>query len=263
MAINFTYPQGQRRAMTFSYDDGMTSDRRLVDIFNKYDVKGTFHLNSSLLGKAYSRIELDELTTLFNGHEIACHSSTHPFLETLPREAVISEILADRKTLERSAGYPVVGLSYPYGTYSPSVKELIKALGIVYARTTQATMSFKVPDDFLAWHPTCHHKHDIMTKLESFVNAKHPLALFYIWGHSHEFDNDNNWDIIEQFCEKAGADASIWHATNIEIFDYLHALKLVRLSVDGDRIRNLSALSVWIDHNGKSVELPPGETINL
>ena len=41
---------GKLKALTFSYDDGVTQDIRMIELFNKYNVKGTFNLNSELLG---------------------------------------------------------------------------------------------------------------------------------------------------------------------------------------------------------------------
>ena len=38
--------RGKMKAITFSYDDGVTQDKRLVDIFNKYGLKATFNINS-------------------------------------------------------------------------------------------------------------------------------------------------------------------------------------------------------------------------
>lgn len=49
--MKFLYPNGLEKALTFSYDDGRVFDRKLVEIFNRYGVKGTFHLNSGTLGK--------------------------------------------------------------------------------------------------------------------------------------------------------------------------------------------------------------------
>ena len=39
---------GKKKAVTFSYDDGVTQDRRLVEMMNTYGVKGTFNLNSGM-----------------------------------------------------------------------------------------------------------------------------------------------------------------------------------------------------------------------
>ncbi len=35
--------------LTFSYDDGVTQDIRLIELFNKYGMKATFNINSGLL----------------------------------------------------------------------------------------------------------------------------------------------------------------------------------------------------------------------
>ena len=40
------YKDGKRYALTFSYDDGCAQDRRLVELFNKYEMKATFNFNS-------------------------------------------------------------------------------------------------------------------------------------------------------------------------------------------------------------------------
>ena len=49
MTNNFMcYPNWKEKALTFSYDDGNIKDRDLVALFNKYNVKGTFNLNSEI-----------------------------------------------------------------------------------------------------------------------------------------------------------------------------------------------------------------------
>ena len=42
---------GKKKAVTFSFDDGVTQDIRLIEILNKYGLKGTFNLNSGLMAK--------------------------------------------------------------------------------------------------------------------------------------------------------------------------------------------------------------------
>lgn len=49
--MRFVYPDGKKKALTFSYDDGQIHDRRLVEILNRYGMKGTFHLNSGKLAQ--------------------------------------------------------------------------------------------------------------------------------------------------------------------------------------------------------------------
>jgi peptidoglycan-N-acetylglucosamine deacetylase len=262
MRIDFTYPEGKAKALTFSYDDGVVEDRQLVEIFNKYKVKGTFHINSGLLDKK-NHIAASEVAGLYEGHEVSCHSVTHPFLETMGKESVVAEILEDRRNLEALTGYPVVGLSYPFGTYNSQVLDILKSLGIVYSRTVKATEKFSLPDNFLEWHPTCHHNHDIMKKAEVFEKAYQSLCLFYVWGHSYEFARNDNWDLIENFCAKVSANDTVWYATNIEIYEYLTALKQIQFSVDRKLVRNLSSQAIWFKADGELIKLESGKLINL
>ena len=39
--ISNCWPQGKKKALTLSYDDGNIADRRLVQIFNKKNLKAT------------------------------------------------------------------------------------------------------------------------------------------------------------------------------------------------------------------------------
>lgn len=43
------FPGGKFKVLTFSYDDGKIEDRRLVKLFNKFNLKATFNLNTVLL----------------------------------------------------------------------------------------------------------------------------------------------------------------------------------------------------------------------
>ena len=261
------FPGGANRALTFSYDDGVTQDRRLVEIFNRHGMKGSFHLNAGLLGRKPRHLDAEEVATLFAGHEISGHSLTHPFLDHIPLAAVSQQILADRRLLESLAGYPVRGMSYPYGTTSDAVVAQLGALGMEYSRTTKATRGFDLPEAPLRWHPTCHHKHGIdelgkefHSRADRYGNRQH---LFYVWGHSYEFDNDDNWGLIEDFCASMAHHPRTWYATNIEIVDYLAAQAALRFSVECDIVRNPSAIPVWITVDGKLCEIAPGSTIRL
>ncbi|MBR6726588.1 MAG: polysaccharide deacetylase family protein, partial [Clostridia bacterium] len=142
------YPGGKKRIVTFSYDDGHHNDERLVALFNKYGVKGTFHLN----GKKYigkTEEELEEYRKRYEGHEIACHTLTHGWPARMPLASLTNEIMEDRRILEHMAGYPVIGMSYPSGSYSDEAIVAHRACGIVYSRTVDSHKRFLLPNDFL------------------------------------------------------------------------------------------------------------------
>jgi hypothetical protein len=207
---------------------------------------------------------VDEVKEIYKNHEISCHTATHPFPKFLPKEGLIKEIYEDRRDLDEIARYPVRGLSYPFGEYSADVIETFRALGMEYGRTVKATGSFGIPVDFMQWHPTAHHKNDIMNKLSVFKTTERPfLMLFYVWGHSYEFDRDNNWSLIEEFCKEASGLSDVWYATNIEIYDYITALRNLKFSVDCSIVYNPSAIPVWFTANDKVVKVEPGQTLKL
>ena len=119
--------RGKRKALTFSYDDGVTQDRRLIRLLDQYGLKATFNLNSELLGHdgsllregvtvSHVKVPPEEAADLYRGHEIAAHTLTHPNLTHVPEEAeIIRQTEEDRKNLSALAGYEVRGMAYPGG----------------------------------------------------------------------------------------------------------------------------------------------------
>ena len=78
------FPGGKTKALTFSYDDGEKQDIRLIQLFNKYGLKGTFNLNSGLMARSEkmpsSKVALEKIKEIYDGHEVAVHAAHHPFL---------------------------------------------------------------------------------------------------------------------------------------------------------------------------------------
>ena len=152
------FPGGKHKVLTMSYDDGRPEDVRLVALFKKYGIKGTFHLNAGLYDDpARLRNPKEQIKELYEGMEIACHTYTHPTIARCPSTEVVKQTITDREALEAIAGYTVRGMSYPNGSYSREVEEAMRVCGIEYARTVWATGKFDMPDNWMCWNPTCHH----------------------------------------------------------------------------------------------------------
>jgi peptidoglycan/xylan/chitin deacetylase (PgdA/CDA1 family) len=258
------FPKGKHKVLTMSYDDGKKADRRLVEIFNKYGIKGTFHLNSGFF-EDDDRIKADEVKKLYKGHEVAAHTLTHPTIERSPIEQVVQQVIEDRKNLEKLIGYTVRGLSYPNGSFNETIKNMLPYVGIEYSRIVGDSRSFILPKDLYEWKSTCHHNADLMKLAEEFVglNKKQYLYMMYVWGHSYEFDRDNNWELIEKFCKYAADNEDIWYATNIEIVDYLKALDNLKFSAEGDFVYNPSVQNLWLSVDGQTVVVKGGTQVQL
>lgn len=259
------FPNGKRRVVTFSYDDGAKNDERLVGLFNKYGVKGTFHLNGiNYIGK--SDDELLKVRELYKGHEISCHTVSHGWLTRMTPISIVKEVYEDRKILEKIAGYPVVGMSYPSGVYDDEAIEVLRSCGIVYSRTTEKAGLVDFPKDFLKWHPTCHHR-DAMALCDDFLenlDSQWKPQMFYIWGHSHELRTEEDWTYMESLLKKLSGNDKIWYATNIEIYNYVTAMRALRISADESMIYNPSSIPVWVEKDkSEIIKIPAGDTVYL
>jgi len=250
---------GRKKALTLSYDDGTVHDRKLVELMNRYGIRGTFNLNSGTFSMKeiaerdgrktdFSRIDADEVKSLYQGHEVASHTLTHPSLTELPSNMVAAEVIKDKEVLEGLTGEVVRGFAYPYGTYNEAVEEVLKVCGIEYARTVVSTNDFVIPQNFLEWHPTCHHDSPRLMELakDFCENDGNGARMFYLWGHSYEFAQHDNWQMIEEFFQYVSTyKDEIWMATNLEIMDYVKAFQNLKWSVDGKTVYNPSGLSLW------------------
>ena len=255
------FPEGKHKVLTMCYDDGREEDRRLVALFNEYGIKGTFHVNSGIHWDE-KRIPISEYKELYKGHEVSVHTATHPTIARCPMEEVVDQIMEDRKALEDAVGYPIRGMSYPNGSFSQEIIDVLPALGIRYARTVGSTDSFAMPENFLRWTATCHHNHNLQKLGEEFVGLfkKQYLYMMYVWGHSYEFGLQDNWEVMENFCKLVGRRDDIWYATNIEIVDYMDAAKRLQFTAKLDKVYNPSFQSVWIAVNDNQiVEVKGGE----
>ncbi len=258
------FPNGKRKIVTFSYDDGPSNDSRLVQLFNKYGVKGTFHLNS-IKYKDMNDEQLAKVAEIYKGHEVSTHTLHHGFPTLMPEMSLINEALEDRRCLEKIAGYPVIGMSYPYGNYDDRVVEKFRACGIVYSRTVRSHNTFVLPEDFMKWHPTCHHN-GALPLCEKFLEEGklNDRLLFYIWGHSYEFDTEEKWEYMEKVIGLISGKEDTWYATNIEIYNYIMAQRSLVISVDERYIYNPTSTDVWIEKDRKDIIcIPAGETVTV
>ncbi len=225
---------GKKKAITFSYDDGVTQDIRLIEILNRYGLKGTFNLNSSLLGGRWhlirngidcrhDKVDPPDVKHVYAGHEVAAHTLTHPFLPNEEEAEIIRQVEEDRKKLSELCGYEVVGMAYPGGgvNHDKRVEDIIRAhTGIRYARTTDCSGNFDLQSDLISFSPTVYHlDRENMHALGDEFLALDPEkpALFYIWGHSYEFDAWQFWDEFEEFCRKMSGHDDIFYGTNREV----------------------------------------------
>ncbi len=271
------FPGGKNRAVTLSYDDGVEQDIRLIQIMKEHGLKGTFNLNSGRyrpenevsdpqhFHRTLSRSEAQRLYH-DSGMEIAVHSVNHPWLDDLPPNICAWEVLQDRINLERDFGCIVQGMAYPYGRYNDQVIETLRQCGIVYARTVQSTERFDIPKDWLRLPATCHHNHpELMRLAGDFLKNEemNKAKLFYLWGHSYEFELNNNWNVIEDFADYVGNREDVWYATNMEVYSYVTAFDQLVFSTEGNMVYNPTCQCLYFRILHQDYCVQPGEVCSI
>jgi peptidoglycan/xylan/chitin deacetylase (PgdA/CDA1 family) len=225
----------KRKAITFSYDDGVTQDIRLIELLNKYGLKCTFNLNSELLSKrgmlirngqriAHYKVHPEDVKSIYDGHEVAAHTLTHPLLPQCDEAEIIRQVEMDRLHLSSLVGYEVVGMAYPGGGVNNDdrVADIIKKhTGIRYSRTTTTNSRFDLQENLYRFNPTVYHLDfaEMMRLGEQFIDLKSEVPqIFYIWGHSYEMDYAGDyWVQLEEFFKLISNKDDIFYGTNKEV----------------------------------------------
>ncbi len=276
------FPEGKAKAVTLSYDDGCREDLRFSDAITRAGLKCTFNLNCNALRENNFSDETIREYFLDRGHEIAVHGAFHRANGTLRPIEGIREVLDCRLELEQRFGRIVRGMAYPdsgivrfsNGACYDDIKSYLSQLDIAYCRTLGGdNKSFMLPQDWHAWMPSVHHNNpDVMDYVKAFLNIdlsekvyisdRFP-RLFYMWGHSYEFERNGNWNLLDVICSELGGREDIWYATNMEIYEYVSAYNSLVYSADGNVIYNPTLFDIWFDIDGTLYEIKSGQTLKL
>ena len=271
-SIEFVYPDGNTKALIMSYDDGTIDDIRLVRLFDENKIIGTFNLNSGHLGMTHAwaqkngdsihvkYLSKDSLQLVYKNHEIASHSYSHKDFKNINDDEILQEIELDIDALTKITKRKIVSMAYPFGNSSPHIAKLINNTGLTNARTVGDTYTFNLPDTFLLWRPTCHDSKalGLLDKYLSLNNNK--MSVFFVWGHSWEFNDAKRWANMRNFCKKIGKRKDIWYVGCGEFIDYQLTLKKLKITPDYV-INPKENKEVWFKQDGVLNVLKPGESI--
>ena len=227
--------QQKKKAVTFSFDDGVTQDIRMVELLNKYGLLATFNVNSDLLSQrgilekhrmiSHYKLHPQDVKFVYDGHEVAAHTLTHPLLPAIKDdERIINEVEKDRLNLSELVGYEVLGMAYPCGgeNNDDRVAEIVKNhTGVKYARTIKSVHNFEPQENLFRFNPSVYFiEFDKMMELgRQFVELETDTPkIFYIWGHSFEMDyEDDYWWRLEEFFKLISNKDDIFYGTNKQI----------------------------------------------
>lgn len=203
-----------KKYFTMSFDDGVTQDRKVVDICRKNSFNGvTFFINTGLFGANWadvgpSQFGRDDITHIrfteeeirkegiYDGFDVAVHTLHHPCLVWYDNDPdkMKEEVEGDADNIARIFGYRPVGMSWPGGEGCASettAKLIVDLTDIRYSRCGMApTYKFDLPKRFMFWMPTCSLSDGkVMDAAKEFIALKPDRdVVFYVWNHAYELD---------------------------------------------------------------------------
>ena len=199
----------------FAIDDGTIYDKKVIDIFNKYNIRATFNLNSGLQDfvwykddKPVERLKLYENRHIYDNHEVASHSLTHPWLTSLSDEDVYREVKEDVDNIERIFARKVTTFSFPFDYFDERTINIVKSVGITHIILPEIDDSFKFPSDLFHIKVTSWNIDDALEKVDRFIEDK-DAQLFVYLSHSYDYEFSNAYDKLERLCQKVSSDKNI------------------------------------------------------
>ena len=216
--------------VTTSWDDGHLLDLRVVELLDKYQLKGTFYIAKEYVSP---RLIDSQIRDIASRHDIGAHTLTHPILTSISLEAARSEIVGSKRWLEEVLGQHVTSFCYPRGAHNKALKQVVREAGFQMARTVEA-YQIEVGNDAYAI-PTSLHIYPFPRRP---IQARNPLRIyqpmlrtiphvfrlrltpamllnytalasgimqqadatngvFHLWGHSWEVEQYGLWDTLE------------------------------------------------------------------
>ena len=191
-----------------SIDDGTIYDEKVIAVLNRHHIKGTFNLNSGLddfvwynEGRPVRRLSLPNSVALYEGHEVASHSLTHPHFTECDNDRIGFEAGVDKENLERIFGRNITTFAFPFEDFDERCINRVKAIGGITAiRVSAFDESFRFPIDPYHIKIT---SLDVIHALEIFPKflADSKAELFVFVSHAYDFEFNQTYGALEKLCE--------------------------------------------------------------
>jgi len=241
--------------ITTSWDDGDQLDLKLIQLLNKYNLKGTFYV------RADGSWSTQELRNNYRGHEIGAHTVNHPRLAEVEEKIAGKEIVDSREYLANILGQRPKMFCYPFGSFNDQIKKIVKDQGFIGARTTEE-FRFTTGGDPFALGTTIHiypfplrkkdkdHYHfsrflfqPLQKNFKDIIKLKLPPAAFlswaslskslfdyalknggvyHLWGHSWEVEKYGMWPDLEAVFKYIANRSECLYLTNSQVLEQVN-----------------------------------------
>jgi peptidoglycan-N-acetylglucosamine deacetylase len=179
-------------AICYTFDDEYPNQLKIaVPEFNKYNYKLTmFTITTPTWNPAANWSGLQ--SAVAEGHEVASHTVTHPYLNKLTVEQEIAELHDSKATIESNIpGYKCLTMAYPYCVRG---RDTLCAKYYIGARACQGSIDPKTPTSFMNISSVVVGSLGINTSASMkgyFKSVAKSKGLFTLLIHG--IDDDNSW----------------------------------------------------------------------
>ena len=179
-----------------------------------------------------------------------------------------ADVLQGHEETEAVFGKGSVGMyAWPYTRQdSDELDAYIKSFGYYGIRASGAVRDkedFNLPKSRFPWYVTSPHN-EILELGERYESLPDDGKLkFFCFGlHSHDFENNKRWHLLEEFARRYGnRPDDFWYSTPRDIFAYEDAVAAVT-ACDGE-LKNNSDLTIYIKLGDERLTLAPGKTVKI
>lgn len=136
--------------ISFSFDDGWQSQyASALPILERAGFPATFYVISTRVGTSLHMTQQEILAMEAGGNEIGDHTRTHPELAKLSDVKAEQEIVGARSDLFSLGIKDISTFAYPYGSHGTSTPSLVKAAGLIGARSSRTGLNNDTTNPYL------------------------------------------------------------------------------------------------------------------
>lgn len=176
-SVVLTFDDGYQNVLTHGLESLTNAGFQAIQ-FLVADRLGQHNDWDSASGEVQERLMDTEQVQLWlaAGQQIGSHTSTHPWLTKLPLSQAREEITSSKKRLEDLFGIPVQHFCYPYGDWSPAVRNLVAEAGYHSACTTEFGVNSPATDPFALKRITARYRSRSLKSIKAWFSHVPPGA---------------------------------------------------------------------------------------